>query len=238
MRIGANILLADGYCYQSYGWNQFRPLGKLQNVIDFLEKYQCDEIVIIRPVRKNDSLEIFKKDINTLKGLNCMTPLSFGGGLRSNDYIDMLHDLPIERLVFSSSFIEKDYSIIEYAIKLYGRQAIQCLLPFKFKKESLEIFFSKQDNYVSYTNIDFDKIDALSNEIILLDTVNEGTKNAFNHKIFDILNINNSKLIISGGIGKESISYAKKKNMASVIIENRILHNEYSVKEYKSAKKM
>jgi len=236
MRIGASILLINEYCYQSYGWNKFRPLGKLQNVIDSLEEYQSDEIAIIRPIRENDSLKKFKNDIDTIAKLNCMTPLSFGGGLRTKENIEMLHNLPIERLIFSSPFIEENYETIEYAIKLYGRQAIQCLLPFKFTKKSLEIFSSSQNSYISYTNINFDKIDKFANEIILFDTINEGIKNTFDNKVFDILNINSNKLIISGGIGKDTINYAKKKNIASVIIENRVLHNEYSIKEYKNAK--
>ncbi len=236
MRIGANILLMDGYCYQSYGWQKFRPLGELQNVVDFLEEYECDEIAIIRPVKKNDSIKIFKKDIDSLKTLNCMTPLSFGGGLRSSDYIDMLHDMPIERLIFSSSFIEKDYATIEYAIKLYGRQAIQCLLPFKFDNNSCKIFSSNKESYMSYTDIDFINIDRFANEIILLDMVHEGAKNSFDSRILDTLDINCNKLIISGGVGEKAIRHAKKKNIASVIIENRVLHNEYSIKEYKNAR--
>ena len=69
MRIGSTVLLNENKCIQSYRWECFRPLGTLQGVIDSLEEYQCDEIAIIRPVRKNDSLDAFKTDISELKKL-------------------------------------------------------------------------------------------------------------------------------------------------------------------------
>ena len=62
MRIGTSIILIDGYCYQSYNWKIMRPLGQLQNAIDSLEEYQCDEISIIRPIRDMDDTESFKKE--------------------------------------------------------------------------------------------------------------------------------------------------------------------------------
>ena len=64
MRIGTTLLFQDGYCYQSYGWNMLRPLGALQNALDHLDKYELDEISIIRPVRDNDYS--YNKDVQRL----------------------------------------------------------------------------------------------------------------------------------------------------------------------------
>jgi imidazole glycerol phosphate synthase subunit HisF len=236
MRVGSSIILKDSYCYQSYGWKSMRPLGKLQNVIDFLEAYECDEIVILRPIREKDKIELFKKDIEQIHNLKCMTPLSFGGGLRSKEHIDLLHDLPIERLVFSSSFIHKeDSDIISYATSLYGHQAIQCILPFRSEDKEIEIFSSKLNEFIPLNKIDFNFISKLANEIILLDTNNEGLNNKFYDDIIDKINIDNDRLIISGGIGKKNIKIAKNNNIASVVIDNKVLHSEYSIKGYKNA---
>ena len=234
MRVGASILFLDGYCYQSYGWKKSRPLGRLQNVIDSLEEYQCDEIVITRPIRDNESLDIFKKDIKIIENINCMTPISFGGGLRDIMHINMLHKLPIERLLFSSTFINGEHEIIEYAIKVYGHQAIQCVLPFRFKGNDLEIFSSSKNKFILSNKIDFTAIDILSNEIVLIDTFNEGSMDNFNKNILDKFGLRYDKLVISGGIGKGSIRYASRHNLAAAIIENKVLHREYSIRGYKN----
>ncbi len=234
MRVGASILLLNGFCYQSYNWTKFRPLGRLQGVIDSLESYQCDEVTIIRPVRENDTIEEFIYDLNVLKKINCMTPLSFGGGLRSTQHIDLLNNIPVERLVFSSAFIEKDISLIEYARKLFGHQAIQCLLPFEIKDNIIYIFNSSLNKFLPISDIDLSFIDKYANEVILFDTNNEGLKNSYTHDIYDLIDLPNEKLVISGGIGSNNIHMAKKDNIASVLIDNKVLHNEYSIKGYRN----
>ena len=111
MRIGSSVLFFEGFCYQSYRWEKKRPLGDLQNVVNFLEMYQCDEISIIRPVRNNDTIDVFKKDLAIIQKLNCMTPISFGGGIKDISMVDSLLDLPIERLIFSSAFFSEDLTL-------------------------------------------------------------------------------------------------------------------------------
>jgi phosphoribosylformimino-5-aminoimidazole carboxamide ribonucleotide (ProFAR) isomerase len=234
MRVGATVLFLDGFCYQSYAWKQMRPLGKLQGILDSLESYQCDEISIIRPIREYDTKDTFEKDINILRNINSMTPLSFGGGLRSIEQIDLLHNLPIERLIFSSAFIKQDRTLIEYSRKLFGHQAIQCLLPFSINGEVIQIFNSEDNKYINFDELNINFIDEYSNEIILFDTKNEGVENTFNKYSYEYIGIDNKKLVISGGIGKETIKWAKKNGIASVLIENRVLHKEYSIKEYKN----
>jgi phosphoribosylformimino-5-aminoimidazole carboxamide ribonucleotide (ProFAR) isomerase len=212
-----------------------RPLGRLQNVIDFLEAYGCDEVAIIRPVRDMDTMESFQKDINELLNLNCATPLSFGGGLRSVKHIDMLHNLPIERFMFSSSFIHKEADLLKYATDLYGRQAIQCVLPFIYKNDAISIFSSKLNQFIPIESIDIEFIQKHANEVILLDTKNEGLSDKFDKRVLEDIKIENAKLIIMGGIGKEDIRLGKNSAIASVIIDNKVLHGEYSIRGYKNA---
>ncbi|MFX4237788.1 HisA/HisF-related TIM barrel protein [Aliarcobacter butzleri] len=234
MRVGSTIILLNGYCYQSYNWKMMRPLGELQRVIDSLEAYHCDEISIIRPIRIDDTNESFKKDIQEIKKINCMTPLNFGGGLRSCENIDLLHDLPIERLIFSSAFINKDFEVIEYARRLFGQQAIQALIPFLIENDSIKVFSSNQDKLIPIEDIDMDLINKSANEIVLYDIQNESRSNQFKEEVIKKLDIDNEKLIISGGIGHTNIKNAKRDNLASVLIDNKVLHEEYSIRRYKN----
>ena len=106
MRVGSMVLLSEQHCVQSYEWGLMRPLGNFQSVLDSLEEYCCDEVAIIRPVRSNDSFKNFQRDIETLQKLKTMTPISFGGGIRTKEHLNILQGLPIERLVFSSMFLD------------------------------------------------------------------------------------------------------------------------------------
>lgn len=235
MRTGATILLKDGRCYQSYQWSQIRPLGSLQNVINSLEEYQCDEVTIIRPVRKDDCREALNIDLRLLQQVNTMTPLSFGGGIRVSDDLDLLTALPIERLIFSTAFINKNTDLLNQATQSYGRQAIQCLLPVKYSQGRIEIFNCQKNTFLAIDEVDFDYINAHANEVVLLDTQNEGLHDKFDKEIIKAIPIDENKLIISGGISHNILRWAKEVNLASALIDNKVLHQEHSIMSYKHA---
>ena len=234
MRIGATVLLETMTAVQSYNWNCIRPLGNLQLVLDSLEEYRTDEVAIIRPVRGYDTLKSFSQDVELLRCIKTMTPLSFGGGIRNLQHIELLKGLPVERLIFSTAFLNEDKKLIDTAANLFGMQAIQCILPFKYSNGRLEVFNSAMGVFAPFTSCNSAFIDAHSNEIILYDVNGEGQPNAFACSVLDEVPFKKAKIIISGGIGKNSISSALKNNIASVLIEYRILHSEYSVKGYKN----
>lgn len=230
MRIGASLLLLNGTCFQSYGWNYMRPLGGLQNAVNFLEQYACDEIAIIRPVREID--KYFERDCHELKNLQTMTPISIGGGIREVSHLKELSSLPVERLIFSTAFLNHNMELIKTAQNIYGRQAVQCLLPFSRKNGEIQIYNSSSNNFSKLEEINTSFIDKYANEIILYDISNEGNMDKFDVEILDKISFDLSKLIISGGVGKKIISNPNARKCASLMIENRVLHKEYSIESY------
>ena len=67
----------------------------------------------------------------------------------------------------------------------------------------------KHEFYNPINSINIDIIKDLSNEIILIDTANEGLKDSFDERVFNYLDINYNRLVISGGIGRKTIKLAK-----------------------------
>ena len=235
MRVGSTVLLSEQRCVQSYEWSLKRPLGSLQGVLDSLEEYHCDEVAIIRPVRANDSLKCFQQDIKVVQQLTTMTPISFGGGIRTIEHLNLLQDLPIERLVFSSLFLDNEEALISKAKDLFGHQAIQCLLPMMMREGEAYVYHSEHNVYIPFSSIDCAFISELANEIILFDIKHEGQNDCFDWLLLDSTPFTTKKIIISGGIGHQDIKKAAFKNVASVLIDNKILHQEYSILGYKHA---
>ncbi|MFA0568262.1 HisA/HisF-related TIM barrel protein [Vibrio gallaecicus] len=235
MRIGSTVLLHEQTCVQSYGWELFRPLGSLQGVMDSLEEYQCDEVAIIRPVRAEDTFESFVRDLSVLKSLKTMTPVSFGGGIRSAEHLQHLTDLPIERLVFSTAFLDGNEDLLNAAKNSFGHQAIQCLLPLKRIDNRVCVYHSGLSRSISLDDIDTAFINSFANEIILVDTENEGSQNTFDWSLLNDIPFDRNKIVISGGIGKICVKQAQENNLASVLIDNKVLHKEYSISGFKHA---
>tara|TARA_B110000003_G_scaffold247928_1_gene259299 strand:+ start:16904 stop:17593 length:690 start_codon:yes stop_codon:yes gene_type:complete len=229
MRRGAIVLFKNGYCYQSYGWNILRPLGKLQNVIDHLEEYQVDEISIIRPIKGNDDDKSFYSDMLELSKIKSSTPLNFGGGLYNKKRVDQARSMSFERLIFSSILFSRNSKVLTYASNIIGKQAIVGCVPFKFNKNDLTIFNSSKNKFLSLEKLNINLLD-LCDELLIFDCRNEGNNNTFDNKILNHSLINKKKIIISGGVNSE-IKNSNFKNLASILIENRILHKEYSIKK-------
>ena len=231
MRVGASVLLLNGFCYQSYGWDVLRPLGALQTALDALEGYGCDEISIIRPVRSKD--DCLCTDLKLLAEIQSMTPISFGGGIRTLSDLEALMPLPLERLILSSAFIQSDREVLSWAVVHLGRQAIQCLLPFKNVEGRYLIFNSCTSRYVPLEEIDWAFIEEYANEVILHDASNEGFGCKFSFGVLDFIPFEFSKVVVSGGTGPESCKTALKLGLASVLVENRFLHAEYPLGRYR-----
>lgn len=226
MRVGTTVLLKEGFCYQSYGWNTLRPLGSLKNVLKFLDYYQVDEICIIRINRDFDSFEKFNRDVDLVRSLICNSPLSFGGGIRSQQHLSLLDGLPIERIHFSSAFIKKQNQLISSAKNRFGSQAIVASLPVRINLGKLEVFNSSENKFQALTNSMLEFIKNNADEILIIDCMHEGETEKFDFEIIKLLNFPIEKIIISGGIGPSVINIASSKGYASSLIENRVLHKE------------
>jgi len=229
LRIGASIIMKNGVAVQSYGWSLLRPLGDLQSVLSSLDEYECDEITVVRYVRSEDEADAYNADIDVLANCTTLSPLSFGGGIRSLGDIKRIRRLPVERIVFSSSALEGNYSLIEEAATLFGHQAIQCLIPITYNGNEVKAFVPSQNKFIGVEAVDFERLDSLCNELIVYDTRADGFDNCFSFEALRAIRFPLSRTILMGGVGIDVIKRAKAEGVAAVSIDNRVLHKEYSI---------
>ena len=121
-------------------------------------------------------------------------------------------------------------NIINQSINLYGKQAIVATLPVKLKDKDLLVYDCAKATFRILDSNVLDFINESADEVMIIDVQNEGIDDKFNFRILEQLNINNEKLIISGGLGHKTIKQAKDLGIASCLIENRILQKENYIK--------
>ena len=238
MRIGSSILFSKQYCVQSYNWSCLRPLGQLQTVVDELDHFECDEIAIIRPVREHDLMQDFASDVSLLGKLKSMTPISFGGGIRSMKHLELIEGLPVERLILTSAFLSENEELLQHAVEHFGGQSVQCLLPFVMINNEPCVYHCSEDRLLPLASMNLDFVCKYANEVILHDCINEGSSDAFNFSILDHIGIDRSRLVVSGGVGQSTIQRGRDCKVASILIDNKTMHREYSVAGYKHAANM
>ena len=88
---------------------------------------------------------------------------------------------------------------------------------------------SSENIFKPFNNLNLEQLD-LCDEILIYDTFNEGYKNSFDKRILENDYLKKRKLIVSGGIISKKNLETSNVNIASVLIENRVLHKEYSIK--------
>lgn len=238
MRIGSSVFLKNRNAVQSYDWGLYRSLGCLGRVFSALDEYECDEIALIRVVRDHDTFDDFLDDLKILKLSETATPLGFGGGIRSLRHVEALQSFPVERLIFSSVALSLDQKLLEKTAKLFGRQAIQVILPMCEREGQKLIFIPNENRFRNADSVDHYALEQLSNEIIIYDISNESKEDAFNFNLLDNFDFPVERLVISGGIGKNSVKKAAQIGVASCLIDNRTLHRECHVKELKKYAKL
>lgn len=230
MRVGSTIIMESGVCYQSYEWCVKRPLGSIGTVLKFLDEYEVDEICLIRPVRDSDSDQLFHDDLKAVRESVSNTPISFGGGLRNIERLDSLKNLPIERFHFSNAFLRGHMDVVDRCIEMFGRQAVVAVLPLSLWNNDLYVY---DGIYSKFSPLRKDTIDLVmehADEILVVDTQNEGVNDRFDFSLLARLQIPHEKLIISGGVGVKTIAQARARKIASCLVDNRVLHRENYIK--------
>jgi phosphoribosylformimino-5-aminoimidazole carboxamide ribonucleotide (ProFAR) isomerase len=238
MRLGAAVSFENDSAVQSYGWRQRRPLGYLNNILNALDKLECDEIVISRIVKGLDNTDALNKYLDLLETMNVSTPVSIGGGLRNGDKLCQLSRLPCERFHFNTLFLNRDKKTIVNFIKKFGQQSIQCMLPLRTRQGIIEFYDSSKNRFINLRHLDQDFISNLANEIIVCDVDAEGLEDCFNFKLINSLQFDVSRIVAMGGVGKNAVRMAKDLGFAACLIENRLLYKENSVDELKNYAKV
>ncbi|MBK78264.1 MAG: hypothetical protein CMC88_04055 [Flavobacteriaceae bacterium] len=230
------ITVKDGLAVQSFSYNNYLPIGRPECLVENLDRWGADEIliqVIDRTEKKlGPDFELLKK----IGKLRISTPIIYCGGIRN--YIDA-----IEVIKQGSDRIIVDYLIrnnqkeVSKIAKYIGSQAIIGALPVFIKKKNLFLF-----NYDSGLNqkIDKDYVKSISDqnlvsEILLINKEKEGFKKSFNLDLINFFPKMDSSIIAFGGISEISQikSILNINRVSAVAVGNFLNYKEHSIQVIK-----
>ena len=224
MRIGCNLIVKKGYAYQSHFWEYYRPIGSIKSALEALTRYEVDEINII--CLDYQARQDFTESVGSILESFCPTPIIFGGGINPSNYETLLNVLPSERFSFCSPILKEEFDIISKIKDRLGVQAIVGVMPLRKTREYLEIFCPRDKKFLRLTLEIISKFVEYADEILIYDIANDGSKKNFNFDLLDSLKIERNRLIISGGITKDSVNVARKIGISAVYVDNSTLHVE------------
>ncbi len=231
-RIIGAILIKNSTAVQSYGYNEYRPLGNPIYLAENLSRWKVDEILVnCIDATRNDQ----KPDLDLIRKISRVcagTPITYGGGVREkNDALEVIQ-AGADRLMINSLYM-RNYDAINSISTIIGRQALVLSFPFFTIDNDFYYYdylakLNKKINDVC--NNEF--INSNFSDIILDDVVADGGRSTFNIKILNNLKLIKIRIICMGGIN--SIKNIKRllnhKYCDGIAIGNYLNYGECRIK--------
>lgn len=195
----------------------FAPSSNPVEIAQGLKLNGADEMYIA----DLDLIESSGHNISKIKLVNTILPVMFDGGVKNCESFDFFLDYAY-KIIVPTETIES----IEEMEKIFE----------KYPKERIVVSIDVKNNELYSKNLDLNlsefkkilkKLDP--NEIILLDITGVGTEKGYNQKLLDEFEDMKEKLIIAGGLNKESIGELDSQGIKKILIGTSLHSGEVGI---------
>ena len=199
-RIAASVVVKNNRAVQSFAYDKYLPLGSVEIIVQNLDRWGVDDIVILNIDRTSNKLGPNLDAIKKISSIPISTPLTYGGGISClKDALDVISN-GAERIVIDSLFINKPNEIKKIS-EVIGSQAIIISIPVKVI-DGNAFHFDYIKNKLTKININkIKKYELLVSELLIIDVDSEGYSGEYNKNIIELFSDINLGLICYGGVG-------------------------------------
>ena len=184
----------------------FAPSSNPVDIAQGLKLNGADEMYIA----DLDLIEAHGHNINDIKMVNTILPVIFDGGVKNCEAFEF--------------FLDYAYKVIVPSETLESIDEMKRIFE-KFPKERIVVSVDVKDNELLSKNLDLNLSELKEilkeldpNEIILLDITGVGTEKGYNKKLLDEFSDLKDKLIIAGGLNKNSLTELESIGIKKVLV--------------------
>jgi cyclase len=121
-RLIACLLLREGLIVQSFGFSRYLPIGRPKFPIEFVVKWDVDEIVLLDMSATPDGRRVDEQVIEMLS-YYCYVPLTVGGGMKSVDDVRRVIRAGADK-VSLNTHVQKNPRLITEIADVFGSQCV------------------------------------------------------------------------------------------------------------------
>ena len=179
-RIIGVLTILEGKVVLSFGYNSYLPLGRPECIIENLDRWGVDEILIQCIDRSKFSKGPDFILLDKISSLGIGTPIIYSGGIKSVEDAVSVIKRGADRISLQNIFLNDLNEVKDISSKL-GSQALIASITMSFNSD--KIFYY---NYLSKKELNFtdDLLNFLNSnyisEVLLVDWKNDGGKANFN----------------------------------------------------------
>jgi cyclase len=235
-RIIGVVNILNGWAVQSFGYKKYLPLGKAECLIENLDRWGADEILVQAIDRSKNNLGPDFELLEKIGKFGIGTPLIYGGGIRNEQDAHKVIQLGADRIVVDT-LLHNNLKTVETISAQLGSQAVIASLPmsetnnqpcwYDYGSKSLDHQF---ENLCAFLNQGF------ASEVLLVDYLNEGGIHSFNEKLVSSAQVLKVPLILFGGITeipqmKRLLSNSK---VSAIACGNTLSYEELRIQKIKA----
>jgi cyclase len=231
------VTVKNGWAVQSFGYRRYLPLGKPECLVENLDRWGADEILVQVIDRSAAGLgpdfELLKK----LARLALGTPLIYGGGIRTvEDGVQVIQS-GADRIAVDA-ILHDDLSEVFGLGNRLGAQAVIASMPMARGTNGPEWF-----NYRSKASAPIGEVltkaieQGVVSEVLLTDWQHEGSPIGFDSTLIDLFPYKKVPLLALGGISsaEQMKSLLARSNVAAVSVGNFLSYREHAIQQFKEA---
>ena len=231
------VTVKDGWAVQSFGYHRHLPLGKPECLVENLDRWGADEIlvhVIDRSLAgRGPDYELLEK----LVRLGLGTPLIYGGGIRTvEDGVQVIQS-GADRLTVDA-LLHEDLSIVMGLSARLGAQALIASMPMVLVAQGAEWFDYRCKTHapISVALAEIIELGVIS-EVLLTDCRHEGMPHGFDGELIDQFPYKKVSLIAFGGISssEQMKDLLARPNLAAVSVGNFLSYREHAIQQFRAA---
>lgn len=234
-RLVGVVTVKDGWAVQSFGYGRYLPLGRPEVLIENLDRWGADEIIlqcIDRSARSaGPHLDLLERIGR--KGLS--TPLIYAGGVRSTEHAVAAVKAGADRVCVDALLHDAPAAVQELSAQL-GAQAVIASLPLTRSPDGLRWldYRSRQQHPMGSPLLDVLGSGVVS-EILVVDWRHEGQPGGFDIELLSALMPLGLPLIPFGGLSEPSQlrEVLHFECVSAIAIGNFLNYREHAVQHFK-----
>jgi cyclase len=197
------VTVKSGWAVQSFGYRRHLPLGRPEVLIQNLDRWGADEILVQFIDRSVSNQGPDLDLLGRISKLGIATPLIYAGGIRNREDALGVINRGADRIMVDSMLMDSPH-LLEAVARELGTQAVIAHLPVRVFNDNLYVLdyrnSSERQFDLCLENLPYQWI----SELMITDWQNEGLPNSFDIRLLDIARQIDKPLMFFGGISEAS----------------------------------
>ncbi len=233
------VTVKDGRAVQSFGYRRYLPLGKPEWLVENLDRWGADEILVQCIDRSSRQAGPDFALLQKLGSMGLGTPLIYGGGIANAEDGVKVIQAGADRIALDSLLHDAPAVLTELGQQL-GLQALVASVPLRMMQDTVHWHDYRSRRDLPLSALARVLEGGLASEILVMDCEHEGQDDSFDPRLIDALaalNNWNMPLLAFGGISRVEQMQAllARPAVAAVGVGNFLSYRELAIQQFKQA---